>query len=132
MTGSSDAEHLDNLDRVLKKLLASRLQVKLDKCKFMVLSVTYLGHRIDSEGLHPTEDKIRAIRDAPAPHNVTKLKSFLGLFQFYSRYVPNVADELGHLYRLLCKRVSWRWETSLFSVSTSERVIIDESYLGAL
>ena len=98
----------------------------------MVLSVTYLGHQIDSEGLHSTEDKIRAIRDAPAPHNVTKLKAFLGLFQFYSRYVPNVADELGPLYGLLCKRVSWRWETSLFSVSTSERVITDESCLGAL
>ena len=80
--------------RVLKKLSASGLGVRLDKCKLMAPSVTYLGHRIDSEGLHPTEDKIRAIRDAPALRNVTWLKAFLELFQFYSGYVPNVADKL--------------------------------------
>ena len=74
----------------------------------MALSVRY---RIDSEGLHPTEDKIRAIRDAPAPRIVTELKAFLGLFQFYSRYVPNVVDSLGPLYRLLQEGVSWRCET---------------------
>ena len=51
--------------RVLKKLSDSSLRGKLDECKFMAPSVTYLGHRIVSEGLHPTEDKIQAIRDAP-------------------------------------------------------------------
>ena len=78
ITGSLDAEHLDNLDRVLKKLSASGLQVRFDKCKFMALSVTYLGHQIDLEGLHPTEDKIWAIRDAPGSRKVTELKAFLG------------------------------------------------------
>ena len=111
ITGSSDAKYLDNLDRVLKKLTASGLRVRLNKYKFIAPSVTYLGNRIDSEGLHPTEDKIWAIRDAPARHNVTELKAFLGLFQFYSRYVPNVADKLDLLYCLLQKGVSWRWET---------------------
>ena len=77
----------------------------------MAPSVTYFGHQIDLEGLHPTEGKIQAVRDAPAPHNVTELKAFLGLFQFYSRYVPNIADKLDPLYCLLWKGVSWRWET---------------------
>ena len=128
ITGSSDGEHRDNL----KKLSAPGLQVRLDKCKFMALSFTYLGHRIDLESLHPIEDKIWAIRDAPAPHNVKELKAFLGLFQFYFRYVPNVVDKLGSLYHLLQKGVSCRWETSLFSVSTSKRVVTDESCLGPL
>jgi len=109
ITGSTDSEHLTNLDRVLKKLSESGLRIRLDKCKFMASSVTYLGHWIDSEGLHPTEEKIRAIRDAPAPRNETELKAFLGLFQFYARYVPNVADKLGPLYYLLRKGVSWKW-----------------------
>ena len=43
-------------------------------------SVKYLGHVIDAEGLYPTEDKVRAIRDAPAPQNDTQLRSFLGLY----------------------------------------------------
>ena len=105
ITGSSDAEHLHNLDRVLKKLLASSVQVRLDKCKFMAPLVTYLGHQIDSKGLHPTEDKIQAIRDAPAMHDVTELKVFLGLFQFYSGYIVNNVDKLGP-YTACCRKVS--------------------------
>ena len=96
ITRSSDAEHLDTLHRVLKKLLASGLQVRLDKCKFMARSVTYLGYWIDLEGLHPTEDQIRAIRDAPAPHNVMEQKDFLGLYQFYS-WPPIQPVAKGHL-----------------------------------
>ena len=46
-------------------------QVRLQKC------VTYLGHKIDGEGLHPTEDKLAAICDAPRPKDVTALKSFM-------------------------------------------------------
>ena len=98
---------------ILKKLSASSLRVSLDKCQFMAPSVTYLGgHQIDLEGLHPAEDKIQAIRDAPAPRNVTELKAFLGLFQFYSKYIPNIADKLGLLYCLLWKGVFWKWETN--------------------
>ena len=95
----------------MKKVSASGLQVRLDKCKFVAPSVTYLGHRIDSEGLNPIEEKIRAIRDVPALRNVTVLKVFLGLFQFYSRDVLNIADELGPLYYLLQNGVSWKCET---------------------
>ena len=73
----------------------------------MAPSITYLNHWIDSEGLHLTEDKIRAIRDAPAPRNVTELKAFRGLFQFYSRYVLNVADKLNS-YTTGCGKASLR------------------------
>ena len=43
---------------------------------------------------------------------MTEQKAFLGLFQFYSWYIPNIADKLGLLYRLLRKDVTWRWETN--------------------
>lgn len=125
---SSDMEHLDNLDRVLKKLSTSGLWVRLNKYKFIAPSVTYLGHRIDSEGLHPTEDKIQAIRDTPAPHNVTELKAFLGLFPFYARYVSNIVDKLGPLYHLLQKGCPLEMGIrSFFSVSAGGGATTDES-----
>ena len=127
ITESSDVEHLDYLNRILKKLSASGLRVRLDKYKSMAPSVTYLGRQIDLEGLHPTEEKIRAIRDAPALHNVTELKPFQGLFQFYSRYFPNVADKLSPLYLSVVEGCFLEvGNRSLFSVSTSERIITDE------
>ena len=57
ITGRSDEEHLQNLEAVLTKLEDAGLCLKLLKCSFMSVSVEYLGHRIDSQGLHPTQAK---------------------------------------------------------------------------
>ena len=76
ITGESEEQHLRNLDTVLQKLQMAGLRLKEDKCTFMVSEVQYLGHKINSQGIHPTTDKIKAIKEAPKPQNVTELKSF--------------------------------------------------------
>ena len=53
-------------------------------------SVEYLGHVIDEEGLHPSQEKVRAIQEAPEPTNVSELKSFLGLINYY-KFMSNLA-----------------------------------------
>ena len=103
VTGCSKLHHRDNLDHVLRIISDSGLRLRRDNCEFMVPSVTYLGHRIDAEGLHPTEERIRAIKDAPAPTNISELKAYSGTLQYYSRYIPNIATMLGPLYCLLKK-----------------------------
>ena len=75
------------------------------KCKFLQSSVIYLGHLIDSAGLHPTMDKLPAVRDAPPPKDAVALKSFLGLFVFYSRFMPHHSSVLAPLNNLLKKNV---------------------------
>uniref|UniRef100_A0A8C4Q2Z7 ribonuclease H n=1 Tax=Eptatretus burgeri TaxID=7764 RepID=A0A8C4Q2Z7_EPTBU len=103
VTGRSELHHRDNLERVLRIISDSGVRLRRDKCEFMVPSVTYLGHRIDAEGLHPTEENIRAIKDAPAPTNNSELKANIGMLQYYSRYLPNIATMLGLLNCLLKK-----------------------------
>ena len=61
ITGRTDAEHLATLDRVLDQLEKHGLRVNKNKCTFLAPSVTYLGHKIDKEGLHPTDDKVKAV-----------------------------------------------------------------------
>ena len=61
----------------------------------MVPSITYLGYRIDSEGLHPVQEKVDPILNAPAPKSVTELKSFLGLLSYYSKFIPNMSTGIG-------------------------------------
>ena len=70
ITGATDAEHLQTLDKVLDRLECNGLMLNQSKCVFMAPTVIYLGHRIDQYGLHPTDEKVRAIRDAPQPTNV--------------------------------------------------------------
>ena len=74
LTGSSEEEHLSTLQSILQRLESASLKLRRDKCEF--LTITYLGHRIDSEGLHPLPDKMDAILNAPAPTSVTELKTF--------------------------------------------------------
>ena len=75
----------------------------------MVKSVSYLGHIIDSQGLHPTQDKVDTIQEAPSPKNLTQLKAYLGLLIYYRRFLPNISKHLFSLYRLLQKNTQWIW-----------------------
>ena len=86
--------------------------MKRRKCAFMLPSVEYLGHKITAEGLQPTDEKIRAIRDAPAPRNVSQLKSFLGLVNYYGKFLPHLSSTLSPLYSLLQKQTKWTWGDS--------------------
>ena len=70
-------------------------------CTVATPSVVYLGHRIDSQGLHQTSGKLQALRGAPSPTNVTELKSFLGLLNYYDKLVPYLASMLARLFELL-------------------------------
>ena len=93
-------------------------------------SVTYLGHRIDQHGLHPLKEKVQAVQEAPAPKNIAELKSYLGLFTYYSKFIPNMATALA-LYKLLRKEECWRWtftEKKAFQASkislTSSKLLV--------
>ena len=111
ITGSSERDHLDNLAEVLKRLEDAGMRLKRSKCEFMLPAVEYLGHKISDEGLQPTEGKIRAIAEVPEPQNVSQLKAFLGMLNYYAKFLPNISSRLAPLYKLLQKAVSWSWGT---------------------
>ena len=79
MSGRDEEEALQNLDATFKRLEDANFQLQKSKCSFLKPRVDYLGHSIDAVGLHPLKEKIGAIKDAPAPKNVTELCSFLGI-----------------------------------------------------
>ena len=56
ITGMDNVTHFENLKEVLFQLEKASLKLRKDKCSFMVPSVTYLGHKIDAEGVHPVQD----------------------------------------------------------------------------
>ena len=94
---------------MLGRLEKAGLRARKEKCQFFVPSVTYLGHKIDAEGLYPLPDKVQAIQEAPTPRNVQELKAYLGLLTYYSKFLPNMATVLSPLYHLLQKDTKWQW-----------------------
>ncbi|XP_056089739.1 uncharacterized protein K02A2.6-like [Rhinichthys klamathensis goyatoka] len=109
VTRRTEAEHLENLDAVLGRLEQFGLHAEKGKCDFFKGSLEYLGHIIDAEGLHKSPKKVSAIVNAPIPSNITQLRSFLGLLNYYGRFIPNLANIANPLNALLCKGKRWQW-----------------------
>ena len=59
--------------------------------------------------MRPVEEKVDAVRKAPVPSNVSELRSFLGMVQYYHSFLPNLATTLAPLHKLLKKDVQWKW-----------------------
>ncbi|CAB3990019.1 Hypothetical predicted protein [Paramuricea clavata] len=90
VSGSNDEEHVANLEEVLKRLSDHGLRLKKKNCAFMVNEVMYLGQKINSQGMQPIQEKIRAITDATAPMNVSEVRSYMGMINYYQKYLPNL------------------------------------------
>ena len=84
-----DASHLTHLKEVLSRLRAANLHLRLDQCKFLRPSAEYLWYLINAQGLHTTDKEVSAIAAAPPPQNVQEQRSFLGMLNYYSKFVQN-------------------------------------------
>lgn len=71
--------------------------------------VTFLGHELSGEGVKPSKEKVDALAKAPAPKNLSELKSFLGMINYYRKFIKNMAHTLHPLYDLDRKDVKFRW-----------------------
>ena len=129
VTGSTEQEHLRNLDEVLKRLQAHGIRMKLKKCVFMQDTVEYLGHLIDATGKQPTPEKIAAIKRAPMPTNVQQLRSFLGFLNYYRKFLPNLATILQPLNDLLQKDKKWSWSTECTNAVNTAKDLLTTSNL---
>ena len=109
VTGRSDVEHLQNLEKVLQCLQEQGVRLKKEKCSLFQDSVEYLGYTINAKGIHTTNKKVKAILDAPSPRNLSELRSFLGLLNYYSRFLPNITATLHPLHTSLRAGQPWMW-----------------------
>ena len=109
VTGRDEQEHLTNLENTLKRLGEYGLRVRQKKCDFFKPAVEYLGHVIDADGLHTAPSKVTAIAGAPAPENIGQLRSFLGMLNYYGKFIPHLATQLQPLHELLREGHAWSW-----------------------
>ncbi|KAL3995729.1 protein phosphatase 1 regulatory subunit 15B [Sarotherodon galilaeus] len=127
LTGKNDKEHLQTLDGMLQRLEEASLRLKRSKCQFMEKEVTYLGHRVDNTGLHPVPAKVKAVQEAPPPKSVTELKAYLGLLNFYNKFLPNLSTLLAPLHKLLRKGEPWCWGPAQEKVFCKSKELLQSS-----
>lgn len=109
VSGKDDSDHLANLNAVLTTLSAAGLKHRREKCSFMQPEVTYCGYLINGNGLQTVSDKVDAIKNAPKPKDVSQLHEFLGMLNYYHRFLPDAATVLEPLHKLLRKGTKWQW-----------------------
>ena len=86
----------------------------------------FLGHRVDAQGISPLDEKVRDIRDFPRPTSQRKLREFLGLINFYHRFIPNCAAVLVPLNSMLSPPKKGRQELDWDGKSTAAFVASKE------
>ena len=149
VVGTSEEEHDERLNQVMKELEESGLTLNYDKCQIGVRSMEYLGNVLTDSGLQVSDDKVEAIVQAPRPKDQSELRSFVGLVQYCSRFSPSFAIIAIPLWDLSKTHAKWKWGTAeenafqavkrqltqapvmaFFKQGTETRVITDASPVG--
>ena len=107
--GRTEAEHLHNLELVFQRLQQAGLKLKLPKCHFMAREIKFLGHILSPKGVHPDPDKLKAVADWQAPQSKLQVLQFLGLVNYFRRFIPNLSTTAGPLYSLTKKTEPFEW-----------------------
>jgi hypothetical protein len=110
---SSTEEHLQHLHLVLQRLQEYGLVLNMEKCELARQEIDFLGHHITADGASPILRHVQAIQDFPAPQDKKQLKTFLGMVNFYRRFIPATANILLPLKDTLRAYWSWTWAPAM-------------------
>lgn len=107
---SNDAEeHLERLTLVFERLRVAGIKLKPQKCTFMAKTLKFLGHVVSNQGIAKDADKVRVVREWPAPKTVKQLQSFLGFVNYYNKFLSDFSVVAFPLHELLKKDHQWVW-----------------------
>nr|GEU30676.1 putative reverse transcriptase domain-containing protein [Tanacetum cinerariifolium] len=108
-----EKEHEEHLKEILELLKKEKLYAKFSKCEFWILKVQFLGHVIDSRGIHVDPAKIESIKDwaliAASPKTPTKIRQFLGLAGYYQRFIEGFSKIAKSMTKLTQKGIKFEW-----------------------
>ena len=118
IASSSAVEHKEHLRLVLQRLSEYGVLINPSKCLFGVDSLEFLGHHVSSQGIRPLAGKVDAVKQFPRPPTARKLREFIGLINFYHRFIPHCAGILQPLNAMLARAIpnqqlNWTDETTV-------------------
>ena len=93
----------------LVALCNAGLKLKPSKCRWCRDEIRFLGHVINAKGVQTQQETVQKVQTFNRPHSQKTVKSFLGLCNYYSSFIPNFAKLAGPLYKLLKKDIPFDW-----------------------
>ena len=109
VTGANDSEHKQILEKTLKRLDSYGVKLQKSKCQFMHNQVEYFAFVVNKEGIKPSPKKLEAIRNMVDPKSKKELQIWLGIVNYFRKFVPNMSTLSGPHTKLMAKDVPWKW-----------------------
>ena len=132
VASTDEAEHKNHLKLIFDRFKEYGVFINPDKCEFGQSSLHFLGHVVDENGIRPLGSKVSAVVNFPLPQSQHQLRQFLGLINFYHRFIPCCAQILQPLYSLLTStpaRSTISWTDDLVSVFSNAKKALAEATL---
>nr|GFA26726.1 putative reverse transcriptase domain-containing protein [Tanacetum cinerariifolium] len=104
-----EKEHEEHLKAILELLKKEELYAKFSKCEFWIPKVQFLGHVIDSQGIHVDHAKIESIKDWASPKSPTEIHQFLGLAGYYRRFIEGFSKVARPMTKLTQRKIKFEW-----------------------
>jgi hypothetical protein len=108
--GTDEEDHWKNLEAVMQRIVEWGFHLSAEKCHINQRSTKFLGFILDENGRHPDPEKIAAIKKMPPPKNITQLRAFMGMINFYGKFIHRLHSYSGPLYELMKKNVRYEWK----------------------
>lgn len=102
-------DSLNKLRLVFDRLRAANLTISPKKCKFLQTSITYLGHTISESGMTPAKENLHNIQDFPRPTTARKVKRFIGVCNYFRKYIPRFSELIKPLTDLTRSNIKFKW-----------------------
>jgi len=142
IASTTPQQHKMHLRIILKRLRDHGLSINISKCVFGAPQVRYLGHLITRDGITVLQDRVAAINNYPKPRTVMELRRFLGLINFYRRFLKNAADTQAPLHTLTAgvtkrdnRKIAWTPEAEQAFADCKHKLsnasLLAHSYKGA-
>ena len=107
--GRDQTEHREVLETVLKRARDHGITFNKEKCQFGVEQIEFFGHVFTKDGLKPSPDKVRAVKECGVPENKEAVRSFLGMAGYLDNFIQNYAAIAAPLYQLTRKETKFHW-----------------------
>nr|GFB75955.1 hypothetical protein [Tanacetum cinerariifolium] len=104
-----EKEHEEHLKAILELVKEEKLYAKFSKCEFWISNVQFLGHVIDSKGIHVDPAKIESIKDWASSKMPTEIRQFLGLAGYYRRFIEGFSKTATSMTKLTPKGIKFDW-----------------------
>lgn len=107
--GRNEEEHDKTLEQVLQRASDYGITFNKEKCILNTETLEFYGYRFTTEGLKPTEEKVKAVKESKRPESKTEVRSFLGMIGYLSKFIPMFSSLTAPLRKLTHKETKFKW-----------------------